>query len=155
MEKLIDILKWVIAFFLSVFIGALGGADNLLKLIIVMVCADEIAGILKGIKQNNFSSSILFWGLINKAFEFCVIAVMYRVDLALGVNILRNTFIIWFSICEGASIIENSAVIGISWPDGLLKVLIQVRKGFSINISKIVKKIIEEYIPESEREEKE
>lgn len=158
MEKVIEIGKWVVAMFTSFLMSVVGGGDTLVILMLSLVVADLVFGALKGIKNKVFSSSILFWGIVNKAILFCIIAIMYRVDLALGIDILRNTFIMWFCICDGASIIENTAIIGIPWPDGLLKVLVQVRKGFSINISKIVTKIIEEYnvsVEESEKKEHE
>ena len=152
MEKSIEVFKWIVAIVGGFIAGALGGMDNLLIFYVVVICADVVAGTLKGAKQKNFSSSILFWGLVNKAFELCIVALMERLDIVLGLNALRNIFIIWFCICNVASIVENSAVIGVPWPDGLQKILVQVRKGFSINISKIVKKIIEEYMPIEESE---
>lgn len=152
MEKAIDIGKWVVAALTGWLFGLLGGNDALIALLVGMVCLDILFGVLKGIKQKNFSSSILTWGLVNKAVFFCIIALMVKIDAVLNINILRNTFIIWFCLCDGASIIENTAIIGIPWPDGLLKVLVQVRKGFSINISKIVTKIIEEYNISTDKE---
>lgn len=152
MEKVISILKIVIAVTGSFIASALGGADSLTTLLLILASCDILFGGAKGIKNKNFSSSIFFWGLINKAVIFLVIAIMVKVDAAIGkVGFLRNAFIIWFSLCESASMIENSASLGVPWPDGLLNVLVQVRKGFSINISKIVQQIIENYnIPKSE-----
>lgn len=155
MEKVIDVTKWVLAVAIGFITSALGGFDNLLILLNILTSSDVFSGCLKGAKQKKFSSSILLWGLINKAFIYVIIAIMHQVDTVLGLNILRNTFIIWFGLCEAASIIENSAIIGVPWPDGLLNILVQVRKGFSINISKIVTKIIDEYKLESESEKNE
>lgn len=146
MEKVISVFKVVLSVVGGFLATALGGFDSLTTMLIILAFCDVLFGSAKGIKNKNFSSSILLWGLINKAVIFAVIAIMVKVDAALGkVGFLRNAFIIWFSLCEGASMIENSASLGIPWPDGLLNVLIQVRKGFSINLSKIVKQIIDNY----------
>lgn len=154
MDKTIDGIKLAIAVIGGIIASALGGTDKLIYMLLFMVCTDLALGALKGAKNKGFSSSIFFWGLINKAIIFVVVALMVQVDNALGkIGFLRNAFLVWFGICEGASIIENSAALGIPWPDGLLKVLVQVRKGFSINLSKIVQKIIEEYIPDEKKED--
>ena len=157
MEKLINVLKVIVAVTGGYVTTMVGGFDNLINLLLFLACCDLAFGGAKGIKNKNFSSSIFFWGLINKAVIFVVIAMMVKVDLAIGkVGVLRNAFIIWFALCEAASIVENSAALGAPWPDGLLSVLVQVRKGFSINLSKIVKRIIADYaIPEPEADTKE
>jgi len=154
MEKIVSILKVVVAVAGTFIASSLGGCDDLIILLLALSGSDMILGGAKGIKSKNFSSSIFLWGIVNKAIIFIIIALMVKVDLVLGrVGLLRNAFIIWFSICEAASIIENSATLGVPWPDGLLNILVQVRKGFSINLSKIVQRIIADYkLPESEEE---
>ena len=149
--KAITGIKMAFAVIGSFIAAALGGADALIYLLICLTFSDIVFGALKGAKKKNFSSSILFWGLINKAIIFMVVALMVRVDIAIGLNgLFRNSFIIWFSLCEGASIIENSASLGLPWPDGILKIMVQVKKGFSINLSKIVQRIIDDYIPKDD-----
>jgi toxin secretion/phage lysis holin len=156
MDKTINALKIILAVVGSFLVSALGGADNLIILLLVLASLDMVFGAAKGAKNKKFSSSVFLWGIINKAIIFAIIALMVRVDLVLGkVGFLRNAFIIWFSLCEGASIIENSASLGIPWPEGLLGILIQVRKGFSINLSKIVQQIIDNYNLPKEKESEE
>lgn len=155
MEKTIDILKFIIAAGGAWIVSRLGGQDHLIVLLMILTGSDMLLGGAKGIKNKKFSSSIFFWGLINKAIIFVVIAIMVQIDLVIGKSgFLRNAFIIWFSICEMASLLENTAVLGVPWPDGLINVLSQVKKGFSINISKIVQRIIEEYKISDVQEEK-
>lgn len=155
MDKTISITKAVIAAMGAWIIARLGGADHLITLLLILTGSDMVFGGAKGIKNKNFSSSIFFWGLINKAIIFVVIAIMVQVDLVIGKSgFLRNAFIIWFCICESASILENTATLGLPWPDGLVNILVQVRKGFSINLSKIVQKIIDEYKVIDLKEEK-
>lgn len=153
MEKTISITKLVIAAVGGVIATALGGFDKLMILFIWLSFFDVVFGAAKGFKQKNFSSSLLFWGLVNKAIGFAIIALMVLVDQAIGrVGFLRNSFTIWFSICNGASIVENTAVIGVPWPDWMIGALVQVKKGFSINLGKIVQKIIDDYIKVPEKE---
>src|SRR5690349_8185441 len=104
MDKTISITKAVTAALGAWLIARLGGADNLIFLLLILTGSDMLFGGAKGIKNKIFSSSIFFWGLINKAVIFFVIAIMVQVDLVIGKpGLLRNTFIIWFSICEAAS----------------------------------------------------
>jgi toxin secretion/phage lysis holin len=143
---MVSIIKILVAAIGGLIATTLGGSDYLLMLLMYLTGSDLLLGGLKGVKNKNFSSSIFFWGLINKAVIFMIVAMMVKADFVIGKEgFLRNTFIIWFSICESASIIENSASLGLPWPDGLLGILVQVRKGFSINLSKIVKQIIDNY----------
>ncbi len=147
MEKTIYVVKIAVTVIGGFFASALGGFDKLMTLLIWLAVFDVIFGAAKGFKQKNFSSSLLFWGLVNKAVIFAVIALMVLVDKALGkADLLRNIFTIWFCLCNGASIIENTALIGVPWPDWMVGAMIQVKKGFSINLGKIVQKIIDDYI---------
>lgn len=157
MEKTIDVLKIITATIFGAFITAVGGFDNLLQLYIILFVSDLVFGGLKAIKNKNFASAVMFWGFINKIIAFVVIAILSAVDGVLGINnTLRNITIIWFCICEGASILENLIILGLPMPDGLKDILSQVKKGFNINITKIVTQIIENYkIPMSNKETEE
>jgi toxin secretion/phage lysis holin len=147
MEKTINIVKVIITAVIGSLATALGGFDKLMILFIWLACFDVLFGTAKGFKQKNFSSSLLFWGLVNKAVGFAIIALMVMVDNAIGkVGLLRNLFTIWFCLCNGASIIENTAAIGVPWPDWMVGAMVQVKKGFSINLGKIVQKIIDDYV---------
>jgi toxin secretion/phage lysis holin len=145
MEKTITIIKIILAAVGGWFASVVGGFDSLMTLCIWLAFFDVLFGGAKGFKQKNFSSSLLFWGLVNKAVGFAIIALMVLVDRAIGIDILRNSFTVWLCICNGASIVENTAVLGFPWPDWMQSALVQVKKGFSINLGKIVQKIIDDY----------
>ena len=147
MDKTISTIKIVIAVIGGWIATVLGGFDALMTLCIWLAFFDVLFGAAKGFKLKNFSSSLLFWGLVNKAVGFSIIALMVLVDQAIGkVGILRNSFTIWLCICNGASIVENTASLGFPWPDWMQSALVQVKKGFSINLGKIVQKIIDDYV---------
>lgn len=157
MDKTIDYIKVIISVCGGFLSAAVGGLDGLLQFYIGLFLCDLCVGSLKAIKNKNFASSVLFWGFINKVIALAVIAILTSLDKVLGLNdTLRNIAIIWFSICEGASLLENLAILGLPIPDGLRNILIQVKKGFNINLTKVVKQIIENYnIPIKEESEEE
>lgn len=153
LEKVVQALKWGVALLFGFIADACGGGDRLFTLICAIVCMDIVFGMLKGIKKNEFSSSLLYWGVVNKLSMFAFIALANYLDLVLPVKVLRNSFIVWLCITDGASIVENTTVLGFPWPEWLSGVMIQVRKGFSINLYKIVKQIIDNYGIETEDKE--
>lgn len=154
MEKAVSTGKIIVAFIGGALMSLLGGSDALTTLFMWLVCLDILTGAGKGFKLKKFSSSVLFWGIVNKAVEFVIIALMVKLDAALGTaGLLRNSFLIWSCICEGASFVENTAAIGAPWPDWVKNALVQLRKGFSINLGKIVQKIIDDYVGKDTEEE--
>ena len=155
MDKTIDYVKVAISLLGGFLSAALGGVDGLLQLYVIMFVFDLCLGALKAVKNKNFASSVLFWGFINKVIALAVIAMLTKLDAVLGFNnTLRNIAIIWFCLCEGASLLENLAILGLPIPDGLRGILVQVKKGFNINLTKVVKQIIDNYnIPIDESEE--
>lgn len=155
MEKVVDFVKIITTMVGAYVASALGGWDAVIKLYFALFICDLCLGALKGIKTKTFSSSILFWGFINKFIAVLFIRLAVMVDSALNAPVsCRMIMVVWYCICEGASILENSAVLGVPIPDGLREILIQVKKGFSINITKIVKQIIDNYkIPVIDKEE--
>lgn len=147
MEKTIYVVKIAVTVIGGFLATALGGFDTLMTLCIWLAFSDVVFGLAKGFKQGKFSSALLFWGIVNKAVGFAIIALMVKVDLVLGrADLLRNCLTIWVCLCNGASIVENTAAIGFPWPDWMQNAMIQVKKGFSINLGKIVQKIIDDYI---------
>lgn len=132
-----------------------GGYDSLLQLFVWIVMIDFGLGLIGGIKKKEFSSSIAKWGFVSKVAYFIIIAVCVKIDVVIGkVCFVRNIAIIWFLLCEGASVLENTAILGVPWPEGLLDVLVQAKNGFSIRAIDVVKKLIVEYTKSEESGEK-
>ena len=143
MEKttMIKLMSTAILGFIS---AVVGGFDSLFIFYITLIIFDYILGAFKAIKTKTFASSLMFWGFINKILSICFVAIGFALDNLLNLCILRNMFIIWFTLCESASILENTVVLGLNLPQGLTEILLQVKQGFSINFLNVVKKIIED-----------
>ena len=156
MEEKIMYIKMILSITCGFFIELLGGADRLLTLILHLVIIDFLLGILCSVKRKDFSSTIAKWGFVSKFFYFIIISLCYLIDGVVGNGcFLRNIAIVWFSICEGASILENAVILGVPLPQGIVEILAQAKNGFSIRIIDIVKKMIEELCGEQTSAEKE
>lgn len=128
----------------SFFIALIGGYDTLLFFLILLVIVDFFTGLVKAIKKGDFKSSVMRWGAVNKVIEFAVVAIFYKIDQTLGVNLFRSGAIIWFLICEGSSILENCIQLGVPLPEGSDAILKQLKTTISVNFTEMAKKIIEE-----------
>lgn len=135
MEYIKILLTTIISIFLYKF-------DSLLLLFFVLILADYFTGILIAIKNKTLSSKIALWGFINKLIMIGLIAICFRLDCLLNTNItIRNVSIIWFSIGEGISVLENSCGLGVNIPDGILEILLQYKNKTAINVKNIIKNI--------------
>lgn len=128
----------------SFFIGLVGGGDTLIIFLVLLVIIDYFTGVIKAIRKGKFKSSVMRWGAVNKVIEFAIVAIFYKIDQTLGLDIFRNGAIIWFLICEGSSILENCVQLGVSLPTGSEKILGQLKTNISVNFTEIAKKIIDE-----------
>lgn len=149
MEEKIMYIKMILSITCGFFVELLGGADRLLTLILHLVIIDFLLGVLCAVRKKKFSSSIARWGFCSKFFYFVIISLCSLIDSTIGDDcFVRNIAIVWFSICEGASILENCTILGVPLPEGLVNVLAQAKNGFSIRIIDIVKKMLEEFCGE-------
>lgn len=149
-EGIIPALKGVASVLGGAIVTILGGWDSLFTLFCLFVILDFIIGIACAFKRNNFRSSVMRWGAFNKLIEVLIIAIFYYCDTILETNILRNGALCWFLICEGSSIVENCIVLGIPLPEGMGKILKQLKKTVSVNFTDIARKIIEDKQEQSE-----
>lgn len=124
-----------------------GGWDAPIILLIVLICMDMATGVIHAIKQKHFASMIAKWGFVTKFCELACVAVFVLIDNALGTEPwLRNIACVWFILCELASVLENLSYIGVMLPEGLINVLVQAKQGFGISVSRIIKKVLQEYL---------
>ena len=151
MKENIQSIKYVLSVLMGAAVSAMGGCDDLFLLFVTLVAADFLFGLIKSIKAREFSSSVARWGFVNKLIEFAIIAICFRIDIALNDGaLLRNMALVWFCICEGASILENCAYMGLPIPEGIVGVLVQAKKGFSVNFADIAKHLLKNFIKASE-----
>lgn len=85
-----------------------------------------VAGIFKNsskTKSGGLKSDVGFRGLCKKFVMWMIVAVMYRLDLVLGIQYLRDLCIIGFILNEVISITENAGLMGIKLPPVISKAI--------------------------------
>lgn len=109
----------------SMIAAAFGGWDEALVTLVIFMVIDYISGlIVAGIfhKSNKTESgtleSLAGWkGLCRKGVTLLIVLIAYRLDLAIGVDYIRNAVIIGFMANELISIVENAGLMGVPMPE--------------------------------------
>lgn len=138
MEKTLQIAKLAITAVGGFIATALGGWDDLMVLLIILIGFDIITGIIKSCIKKTLSSNIMFWGMVKKASIFFIIIVAVQLDKIIldavknpiqfhEIDIyIRNIFVIYFCLEEFLSLLENLCDIGVPFPKWLHNILKQV-----------------------------
>lgn len=114
------------------FVAALfGGWDAALTTLIIFMAIDYISGLIvagvfhasKKSETGALESRAGWKGLIRKCFTLLFVLVAYRLDLAIGVEYIRDTVIIGFIANELISIVENMGLMGIPLPPIVTKAI--------------------------------
>ena len=108
----------------SAIAAAFGGWDQALVTLVIFMVIDYLSGlIVAGIFRNSrktengaLESRAGWKGLCRKGVTLLFVLIAYRLDLALGVNYIRNAVIIGFMANELISITENAGLMGIPLP---------------------------------------
>lgn len=120
----------------SIFAYLVGGFDNLILSLAIMMGVDFVSGILVGAKNGyeqskrfhltgvaeavkvGVSSKKAFIGLMRKSAMLLAVIVAVRLDMLMGSEkgFLRNAMIMFFVGTEGISFIENLGKIGVTLP---------------------------------------
>lgn len=98
----------VLAFFAKLF----GGVDTLFLVLILLISLDFVCGIIKAIIKKELSSSACFVGIFKKILILLMVALANAIDILLkaykiNIDFVRNMTILFYSINESISIIEN------------------------------------------------
>ena len=101
-----------------------GGWDQALVTLIIFMAIDYISGlIVAGVFHNSkktltgtLESRTGWKGLCRKCMTLLFVLVAYRLDLAIGVDYIRDAVIIGFIANELISIVENAGLMGIPLP---------------------------------------
>lgn len=115
------------SFFASIF----GGWDSALVTLACFMAADYVSGFIvaavfhksKKTTSGSLSSAIGWKGLCKKFMILVMVAVAYRVDMAIGTNYIRNMVILGYMANELISITENAGLMGIPLPKALTKAI--------------------------------
>ena len=107
----------------------LGGFDSLLRALVYFAVADCITGVLRAVYGQQLNSRSCFKGMAKKSLVFVLVGVSHIFDLYVigDGSVTRTATIFFYLACEGISILENSAALGLPMPDKLKSALNGVR----------------------------
>ena len=119
-EKICTAVGIVGGFIASLF----GGWDAALTSLITFMCIDYVSGfVVAGVFHNSrktdsgmLESRAGWKGLCRKGMTLLFVLIAYRLDIAIGVNYIRDAVIIGFMANELISIVENAGLMGIPLP---------------------------------------
>ncbi len=110
------------------FAALLGGWDTAMITLVIFMAVDFTTGLIsaalgksKHSKTGRLSSKSGWYGLAKKFCTLLIIVVAVRVDILIGTTYVRDATCIGFCMNELLSIIENTSLIGIPYPDAIKK----------------------------------
>lgn len=116
--------------------GLLGGFDKMLSVLCVFMVVDYITGWIVAIlghslktESGHLNSQVGAKGIAKKCFILLMVLLANALDTVLETNAVFRSMVIWFYVAnEGLSIVENAALAGFPFPQGLKDVLEQIKK---------------------------
>lgn len=116
--------------------GLLGGFDKMLSVLVIFMVADYVTGWIVAIlghslktESGHLNSQVGAKGIAKKCFILLMVLLANALDTVLETNAVFRSMVIWFYVAnEGLSIIENAALAGFPFPQGLKNVLEQIKK---------------------------
>ncbi len=111
---------------ISVIAYLVGGVDNLIIALGVLMAADFISGVMTAFTVKNISSKSAFQGLMKKSAMILAVIVANQLDVITGGTgqFMRNAMLMFLIGTEGISFIENLGKLGV-------KVPVQISSAFS------------------------
>ena len=141
-----DIICTVIGIIGGFFTYLFGGWDAALITLIIAMVIDfasglVVAGVFHKSKKTDsgaLESKAGWKGLCRKGMTLLIVLIAYRLDLAIGVDYIKNTVIIGFIANEVISIVENAGLMGLQYPDVINKAIdiLTKKSGGDNNVSK-------------------
>lgn len=108
-----------------------GDINGLLVALLIAMSLDFVTGIIVAVVKHELSSSICGRGIAKKVLMLCIVIVGHLVDRAVigdGAAV-QNLVVMFYLANECISLLENSARLGVKYPDKLIKILEQLREG--------------------------
>lgn len=108
-----------------------GDINGLLVALLIAMSLDFVTGIIVAVVKHELSSSICGKGIAKKVLMLCIVVVGHLVDSAVigeGAAV-QNLVVMFYLANECISLLENSARLGVKYPDKLIKILEQLREG--------------------------
>ena len=131
MEKILNLLRYIVAFVGTGLTWLFGSWDMALKILVTFMILDYATGVLRGYVNKELSSDVGLHGIARKAVIFAVLIVGVCLDRLINSgNWIFRTLVSYFYIAnEGLSLIENCAALGAPVPDKILEALAQLKEG--------------------------
>lgn len=128
-----NIVKWLAAA-AGVVAGLFGGWDTMIMVLVACMVIDYISGCVvaamgrsQKTESGGLDSKIGFIGLAKKMLILLAVLLGALVDRVIGQPVFRS-MVIWFYIAnEALSILENLALAGVAFPEGMKKALEQIK----------------------------
>ena len=128
MDKLFNVISIITGIAGGIIAALFGAWDKLLSTLVILMVLDYATGIIKAIYEKRLSSEIGFKGLLKKITILVVVAMGNVIEAFMGGGTaIREIVIVFYIVNEGISILENAAVILPKMPEGLKRVLLQLR----------------------------
>ncbi|OQB14884.1 MAG: Holin family protein [Firmicutes bacterium ADurb.Bin193] len=128
MDKLSFVLKWFGASITALTTYLFGGVDLALGILLALITIDYATGVISAIINKELSSEIGGRGIAKKVGTLIVVALAHLIGTYLGFEV-RAWVIGYYIANEGISIIENTGRMGVPYPDRLMQILKQLKKG--------------------------
>lgn len=117
-----DMFYKYLTVFVGAFVGYLGGADEILTALLVLIVIDYFSGVLGAALHGELKSKVGFRGITKKVFILFLVAAAHVIDGIVGTNAMFREAVIFFFIAnELLSLIENAGKIGLPVPSILEK----------------------------------
>ncbi len=122
-----NIVKVILAAITAGMLTVFGGWDVMLKALLIMMALDITSGFVRAFVQQKLSSKESFRGVGKKFLILVIVAVAVQADSLAGTSgILRDAVVVFYSVSEALSIIENAVAAGLPVPEVLKKALAQL-----------------------------
>lgn len=107
----------------------LGGWDNALEILLIIIILDYVTGVASAFKSKTVSSGVGFMGLMKKASMFLVVILAAQIDRITGntAAMFRTCTAFFFIANDAISVLENVGELGLQLPKFLTKALLKLR----------------------------
>ena len=107
----------------------LGGWDFMMVALLWAMGLDILLGLLCAIRSKSVDSQVMLWGGINKVLVLLFVGFGVVLDHAVGLQqpYIRTAIICFYLGREGLSALENSAKLGVPWPEFVKTMLAQLK----------------------------
>ena len=129
MDKMIEWGKLALGAVVTAISAFFGGMDGVMYALLIFISIDYLTGVAVAIKQKQLSSEVGFWGLVRKVCILALVGVAHIIDIDVITtgDVFRTAVSLYYIGNEGISILENTTLLGVKYPEKLMSILQQIR----------------------------